>query len=245
LLAPLVNGITWLIIQLYSFTHSYGLAIILLTVLIKMALYPLSVKQMRSLKITQQLQPKIKEVQERFKKDPQKAQAAVMEIYKQYGASPLAGCLPLLIQLPILWALFSALRNLVIPSGVSPSFLWNPSWHIFGNPNWHGWLESLKNPDPLYILPLFAVLSTFGLQKMTTNMKDQTQRTMLYAMPLMIGFFTYSLPSGLGLYWVVSNVVGMAQQYVINKQPLPIEIKEEVASNEGSNKKRKNDKGSR
>lgn len=244
MLDPLVNGITWIINQLYNFTSSYGLAIILLTVLIKMALYPLTVKQMRSLKITQQLQPKIKEVQEKYKKDPQKAQQAVMDIYKQYGANPLAGCLPLLIQLPILWALFTALRNLKIQTGAAASFLWDPNWQLLGNPNWHGWLQSLKDPDPLYILPFLAIVTTFGLQKMTTNMNDQTQRTMLYAMPLMIGFFTYSLPSGLGLYWVVSNIVGIIQQYFINKQPLPIEIKEDVSGNEGSRKKRKNDKGS-
>lgn len=245
MLDPLVNGITWIIHQFYAFTSSYGLAIIILTILIKIALYPLTVKQMRSLKITQQLQPKIKAVQEKYKNDPQKAQQAMMEVYKQYGANPLAGCLPLLIQLPILWAMFTALRKLKLPEGISASFLWNPNWHLFGNPNWHGWIQSLKDPDPLYILPLLAILSTYALQRMTTNMQDQTQRTMLYAMPLMIGFFTYSLPSGLGLYWVVSNLVGIVQQYFINKQPLPIEIKEEVAVNEGSHKKRKNNKGSR
>ena len=243
MLDPLIDGITLVLHKFYGFTGSYGLAIILLTIVLKMLLYPLTIKQMRSLKITQQLQPRIKEVQEKYKKDPQKAQAAVMEVYKQYGASPLAGCLPLLIQLPILWALFTALRKLEIPPGVSASFIWSQDWAIFGNPNWHGWLQSLKAPDPLYILPLLAILTTFFLQRMTTNMQDQTQRTMLYAMPLMIGFFTYSLPSGLGLYWVISNIVGIIQQYFINKQPLPV-LKEETASNEGSRKKRKNDKGS-
>ena len=105
-----VDGMTQVLNFFYDITKqigipSYGMAIIFLTVAIKMLLYPLSVKQMRSLKITQHLQPKIKEVQEKYKKDPQKAQVAVMEIYKQYGASPLSGCLPLLIQMPILIAL--------------------------------------------------------------------------------------------------------------------------------------------
>ncbi len=239
MLAPLINGITSVLNWLYSFTNSYGIAIILLTIAIKMILYPLTVKQMKSLKVTQQIQPKIKEVQERYKKDPQKAQMAMMEIYKQYGASPMAGCLPLLIQLPILWALFSALRNLVIPPGVSDAFLWKPTWHILGNPNWHGWIPSLRDPDKLFILPALAIVTTFYLQKMTTNMQDQTQRTMLYVMPVMIGFFTYSLPAGLGLYWVVSNLVGMIQQYFINKQIVPIVLKEEEASDERSRKKRK------
>lgn len=231
-MAFLVDGMTWILSRFYEFTHSYGLAIILLTVAVKMLLFPLSVKQMRSMKITQQLQPKIKEAQEKHKGDSQKAQAAVMEIYKEYGANPLAGCLPLLIQMPIIFALFNTLRVLVIPAGVSPSFMYSPNLHF--------WIASLKEPDKFYILPVLAVVSTYVLQKMTTNMQDQTQKTMLYTMPLVIGFFTFSLPSGLGLYWVVTNIVGAIQQYFINRQPLPVLKKEETASDEGSRKKRKN-----
>lgn len=234
-MSVLVDGMTWILNWFFNLTGSYGVAIILLTIAVKMALYPLSVKQMRSMKMTQVLQPKIKEVQEKFKNDPQKAQAAVMEIYKEYGANPLAGCLPLLIQMPIFFALFSTLRELVIPKGVSPSFLYNPDWNF--------WIHSLKEPDKFYLLPALAVLTTFLLQRMTTNMQDQTQRTMLYTMPLVIGFFTFNLPSGLGLYWVVTNVVGAIQQYFINKQPVPIVIKEETTVEEGSNKKRKNNRG--
>ncbi len=231
----LVGGMTWVLERFFDLSGSYGIAIILLTIAVKMLLYPLSVKQMRSMKITQQLQPKIKQMQEKYKNDPQKAQAAMMEIYKEYGANPMAGCLPLLIQMPIFFALFSTLRSLAIRPGASPSFLYNPDWNF--------WIHSLKEPDQFYILPALAVITTYFLQKMTTNMEDQTQRTMLYTMPLVIGFFTFSLPSGLGLYWVVTNIVGAIQQYFINKQPLPIVIKEEKAIDEGSHKKRKNTRG--
>jgi len=238
---PLVNGMTEILNFFYGLTKtiglpSYGLAIILLTIAIKMLLFPLSVKQMRSLKITQQLQPKIKEVQEKHKKDPQKAQAAVMEIYKQYGASPLSGCLPLLIQMPILFALYQTLYTFKFSVAAHATFLYNPDWNF--------WIHSLKDPDKYFILPVLAAATTFALQKMTTNMQDQTQKTMLFAMPLFIGFITYRLPSGLGLYWVITNIVGVIQQYFINKQPIPVVVKEEVTSDEGTRKKRKNDRGS-
>ncbi|MDT3700058.1 MAG: YidC/Oxa1 family membrane protein insertase [Thermincola sp.] len=235
----LVNPMTEILNFFYNLTKtmgvpSYGLAIIFLTILIKMALFPLSVKQMRSLKITQQLQPKIKAVQEKYKNEPQKAQAAVMEIYKQYGANPLSGCLPLLVQMPILIALYQTLYNFKFPEAAHASFLYNPNLGF--------WIENLKQPDKYLVMPILAVITTFALQKMTTNVQDQTQKTMLYVMPLFIGFITYSMPSGLGLYWVVTNIVGAVQQYFINKQPLPVVIKEEVSENEGSRKKRKNDR---
>ncbi len=224
----LVDGMTQILNFFYGLTKtvglpSYGLAIIIMTIVIKMLLYPLSVKQMRSLKITQKLQPKIKEVQERYKKDPQKAQMAVMEIYKQYGANPLSGCLPLLIQMPILIALYQSLYKTKFTEHAA--FIWIPT---------------LNNPDPFFIMPVLAGVTTWAVSRMTTNMQDQTQKTMLYVMPMFIGFITYKLPSGLGLYWVVSNIVQVIQQYFINRQPLPDITKEEVASDEGSRKKRKN-----
>ena len=221
----LINGMKWLLEFFYNWTvaigvPSYGIAIILLTIVVKMVLFPLTVKQMRSMKITQQLQPKIKEIQERYK-DPQKAQAAMMEMYKQYGASPLAGCLPLILQMPILIGLYRALYKFNFTGG----FLW---------------LHNLQKPDPWYILPVLAGLTTFLMQRMTTNMQDQTQRTMLYVMPVFIGWLTIKFPSGLGIYWVVSNIVSAIQQYFINRMPVSEPLKEEVVVNEGSGKKRKN-----
>lgn len=221
----LVAGMTWLLQFFYGWTKaigvpSYGIAIILLTITVKMILFPLTVKQMKSMKITQQLQPKIKEIQERYK-DPQKAQAAIMELYKEYGASPLAGCLPLLLQMPILIGLYQALNTFEFKGG----FIW---------------LTSLKEADPWYILPVLAGATTFLVQWMTTNMQDQTQRMMLYVMPVFIGWLTIQFPSGLGLYWVVSNIVSAIQQFFINRMPIGEPLKEEAATNEGNRKKRKN-----
>lgn len=201
---------------------SYGIAIILMTIFVKTILYPLTLKQMKSMKKMQLLQPKIKEIQEKHKNDPQKAQIAVMELYKKHGANPITGCLPLIIQMPIFIALYQALNNFKF-SGNS-SFLW---------------LETLKSPDPIYVLPILAGASTYLQQKLsTTNVNDPTQKTMLMIMPVLFFWIASQAPAGLSLYWVVFSVVGAIQQYFINKQP--VELKEEVIIDEGSDKKRKN-----
>lgn len=224
----LTDGMTWLLETLYGFTvtigvPNYGLAIILLTIIIKMALLPLTIKQMRSLKVTQQLQPKVKEIQEKYK-DPQKAQQAIMELYKEYGANPLSGCLPLLLQMPIIIALFNSLRNYPYANEAHATFLW---------------ISNLSQNDKI-VLPILAVLSTYFLQRMTTNMQDQTQKTMLFVMPLFIGYLSMTFPAGLALYWVVTNIVGAGQQYFINKQVVELPVKEDSKPNEASRKKRKN-----
>lgn len=224
----LIHGMTYLLDSFYKFTVSlgipnYGLAIILLTILVKMILLPLTIKQMRSIKVTQQLQPKVKELQERYKQDPQKAQQAIMQLYNEYGASPFSGCLPLLLQMPIIWALYSALRNFKYVNPAHAKFLW---------------IGNLSHNDKI-VLPIIAVASTYLLQRMTTNMQDQTQKTMLFVMPLFIGYLSMTFPAGLALYWVVTNIVGAIQQYFINKQ-VKIPVKEDTGPDETVRKKRKN-----
>lgn len=205
----LVDGMTYLLNWLYQFTvlihlPNYGLAIILLTVLIKIALYPLTVKQMRSMVIMQQLAPKVKEIQERYRqKDPQKMQQKIMELYREHNVNPMAGCLPLLIQLPILIALYRALLYFNYADPAHARFLWIKNLSQVG--------------DPYYILPLLAGLTTYVLSRMTTNMSDPTQRTMLIVMPIFIAWISATVPAGLALYWVVFNAVGIVQQYFVNK----------------------------
>lgn len=205
----LVDGMTHLLNWLYQFTvlihlPNYGLAIILLTVLIKVALYPLTVKQMRSMVVMQQLAPKVKEIQERYRqKDPQKMQQKIMELYREHNVNPMAGCLPLLIQLPILIALYRALLYFNYADPAHARFLWIKNLSQVG--------------DPYYILPLLAGLTTYVLSRMTTNMSDPTQRTMLVVMPVFIAWISATVPAGLALYWVVFNAVGIVQQYFVNK----------------------------
>ena len=213
----LVKGMSDFINILYSFTNTigipnYGLAIILLTVIIKMVLYPLTKKQMLSMRSMQQLQPKIKEIQNKYKgKDQQLMQQKTMELYKEHNINPMAGCLPLIIQMPILIALYRALYKFEFINPAHANFLW---------------VSNLSNIDP-YILPFLAGVTTYLQSKLTTTTADPTQRIMLYTMPVFIAWISHTMPAGLALYWVVFNLVGAIQQYYINKHD--VGIKEGVA----------------
>jgi YidC/Oxa1 family membrane protein insertase len=209
----IVDGMTWLLNYLYYLTvsmgiPSYALAIIMLTVLIKMVLYPLTQKQMKSMIGMQQIQPKIKAIQDKWKgKDPKKMQEEIMLLYKEYNVNPMAGCLPLLIQMPILIALYRSLFTFPYANPAHATFFW---------------LANLTDKDPLYILPVLAGVTTYIQSKMTVTGNDPTQKMMLYTMPVFIGWISATVPAGLALYWVVFNVVSSIQQYFINKQTLVI-----------------------
>lgn len=201
--APIENLLHFVLETLYSLTDlagvgSYGLAIILLTVIIKMLLYPLTVKQVKSMKAMQELSPKMKKIQEKYKDNPQVMQQKIGALYQEAGVNPLAGCLPLLIQMPILMGMYYALFNFTYPSVEAAKFLWLPS---------------MSEADPLYILPILSALTTFLQQKMTTTEMNQQMKIMMTVMPLFIGWISLSFPSGLVLYWVTMNVVQIAQQW--------------------------------
>lgn len=189
---------------------NYGLAIIMLTILIKLVLFPLTNKQYKSMKAMQAIQPEMKKIQEKHKKSPEKAQQEIMELYKKEGVNPLAGCLPLFVQLPILFALFKALDNFDFT--VEPKFLWVPN---------------LSQPDPV-ILPILVAATMFMQmyiqQKLTsatqTPEQAQLQKTFLYIMPFMLGFFARNFPAGLAVYWVMFSVVGTLEQLIINRPAL-------------------------
>jgi len=232
----LVGGMSSLITWLYHLTlsvgfGSYGLAIILMTILIKLVLFPLSLKQMKSMTMMQQLAPKIKEIQEKYKgKDAQLMQQKIMELYKQHNVNPMAGCLPLLVQMPILIALYRALMIFPYADPNHASFLWigNLS-HIYTLG------QFFSNPTVIFI-PLLAGLTTYYQTRMTTNTQDQTQKMMLYTMPLFIAWITTTVPAGLGLYWVTFNLAGIVQQYFVNKQTLA--MKEALTEGAGNRKNR-------
>lgn len=205
----LVDGMTSLTHWLYGLTGSmgipsYGLAIIILTVLIKLVLFPLNQKQMISMKRMQEIQPKIKEIQARYKnKDPQKMQQKIMELYREHNVNPMAGCLPILVQMPILIALYRSLLKIQFINTEHAGFFW---------------ITTLSDKDPFYILPILAGLTTFMQTRLTSSTTDQTQRMMLYMMPIVIGWISLTLPSGLVLYWVTFNILGFAQQFFVNRQ---------------------------
>lgn len=204
--SPIEALLTTILDTLYHLTEaagfgSYGLAIILLTVVMKIILYPLTVKQLKSMKAMQEIQPKMKRLQEKYKDNPQLMQQKLMKLYSDSGVNPMAGCLPMLAQMPILMAMYYTLFNYNF-GGASPSFLWLPN---------------LSEPDPTYLLPLLSALSTFVLSKLSTisSAPNQQSKIFLIIMPIFIGWISLNFPAGLVLYWITMNVVQMAQQFWI------------------------------
>ena len=201
---PIESLLRFVLESLFAITSaagfaSYGWAIIFLTIIVKMALYPLTVKQVKSMKAMQELSPKMKKIQEKYKDNPQVMQQKIGALYKDAGVNPLAGCLPLLIQMPILMGMYYSLYNFSYPTPESAYFLW---------------MTSMSDPDPLYILPVLSALTTFLQQKMTTTDSNNPQmKMMMFIMPLFIGWISINFPSGLVLYWVTMNVVQIIQQW--------------------------------
>ena len=232
-----------IIVFFYSFTHNYGIAIILMTVLIRVILYPLMQKQMVSMREMQKIQPLMKTVQDKYKNDKERLNKELMALYKEHKVNPMSGCLPLLIQMPILILLFQVLREF----NTKIYAVYN------GNPGFL-WLKDLSLPDQLIRLPgsgIFGIQylgimpfliggSMYIQQKMTSSpggtgkgggSSEQTQKMMTIMMPLMIGFMSFTLPSGLTLYWFTSTLLGIGQQYLINKKvPAIDEMPKEAVS---------------
>ena len=182
---------------------SYGLAIILLTVAIKLLMYPLTVKQVKSMKAVQEMQPKVKALQEKYKDNKERLQTEIASLYKENKVNPLSGCLPLIVQMPILMGILFAIKEYTYqgPTG----FLWIANLQ-------QG--TSLTDPsDPYFIIPLLCALTTYVQQKQTTTEMTQQNKMMLIFMPVFIGYITITFPAGLGIYWVVSNLVQIAQQW--------------------------------
>jgi len=195
---------------------SYGLAIILMTIAIKLAMFPLTQKQMHSMSAMQEIQPKTKYIQEKYKDDPQVMQQKIMEMYKEHGVSPFGGCLPLLIQMPIFIAFYQSLFSFKFVNLAHAAFLWIPN---------------IGKPDPYFILAVLAAATTYYQQKISmVDSKDPTQKTMLYFMPIFMAFIAYKLPAGLPLYWVVFNTLGIIQQLYVNAQKKSMAISKGTAS---------------
>lgn len=185
--------------SLYGYTGNYGLAIIILTIIIRLILMPLTMTQMRSMRGMQVVQPEIQKLQKKFKDDKERMNKEIMELWKKHKVNPMAGCLPMLIQMPILFGFFRTINK--IDFGPHASFLWIPHLAEF---------------DP-WVLPILAGLTTFWQTRVTTpNASDPTQKTMLYVMPLVFAWVSRTFPAGVALYWVVQNLFGVGQQYVLN-----------------------------
>lgn len=185
------------------FLGNYGIAIILMTVLIKIAFYPLSKHSLKSMREMQNLQPQLAAIKEKYKDNKDKMNKELMEMYKRYKVNPLGGCLPMVLQIPVFIALYEVLY-VAIELRHAPFFLW---------------LRDLSDKDPYYITPLIMGATMFLQQKMTPSTMDPAQAKIMLLMPVIFTFMFLNFPSGLVLYWLVNNVLTIAQQYYIQRTP--------------------------
>lgn len=213
--------------MIFDIIGNYGISIIVFTIVVKLLLVPLTIKQMKSMKEMQEIQPKLKELQEKYKNDKEKLNVKTMELYQEHKVSPFGGCLPLLIQFPILIGLFAVLRQ--------------PEVYVFGSQEAYAaintsflWMKNLADVDP-WILPVLAGITTYlsSVTMSSGNTADSSQKMMTYFFPFMIFamskgvlFSRTGFPAGLVLYWVVSNGFQVVQQLIIRRP---------VSAKEGSN----------
>lgn len=238
-----VGLIESILMQMHDVLGSWGFAIILFTIMIKLFTWPLTSKQLKSSKAMQELQPKIKALQETYKDDKEKLAQEQMKLFQEMGVNPAMGCLPMLIQLPIFFALYQAILNLANNGSFVESFLFLPTLACPGGtidvcPTTQGvaWplaVENLLETWPYLILPIFTVVTQFAVSKLMTptpvttsgdgenKAEDPTQammKQMMTFMPLMIGFFALQFPAGLALYWATNNVLTYVQHWILKQQ---------------------------
>ncbi len=219
LVKPLLAALNWV----HSYVNNYGWAIIILTFLINLALFPIRYKQITSMQKMSALQPKLRSIQDRYKRmkrdDPRKQQmnAEVMALYKENGVNPLGGCLPLVIQMPILFAFYRMLAQSIELRGAPFIF----------------WIHDLSQYDPYFITPIVMGLTMVGQQKMTPATGDPTQRKMMMFLPIVFTFFFLHVSSGLALYFLFSNLFAMMFQVALQK------MNPEVAAKRGAGARKK------
>jgi YidC/Oxa1 family membrane protein insertase len=221
---PMLNGLLYL----YSLLgHNFALSITVFTVLVRLITLPLTLPQQRSAKKMQGLKPQLDELQKKYKDDKETLTQKQMELYKQHGVNPMSGCLPMLIQFPIWIGLY---QSIVQALSNSPLPLLYLSKNIYPTLPHLSSLVPLKdrflwmtlgNPDPYYVLPVLVAVTMYLQQKLMTTPDGDPQtssmnQTMQYTMPLMFGFFSLQFASGLSLYFIISAVVGIAIQYILN-----------------------------
>lgn len=229
-----VYPLSWLMTTIAeSLDGSYGLSIIIVTILLRLLILPLMIKQTKSTKAMQAIQPELQKLQEKYsakdQKTQQKLQQETMELFQKHGVNPLAGCFPIFIQMPILIAFYHAIiRTPQINPAIDPTFVGEPQVFL--------WFE-LGSPDPFYILPLIAGATTFIQQKMMMVQDNPQMRMMMYLMPIMIIAFAAFFPSALALYWVIGNLFMIVQTKFITGPNVGKEPEEANRKTGGKKKK--------
>ncbi|MBX3723492.1 MAG: membrane protein insertase YidC [Turneriella sp.] len=215
---PIRDIIVSALTLLYKLIPNYGVGIILIALLLKLAFFPLNQKQAEAMKRMGELQPKIKELNEKYKNNPQEKQRRMMELYKVHKVNPVSGCLPMLIQLPVFIAMYSAFSD---------------AYDLWKSPFIPGWIPDLSQPDHVFslpatwpyvggfavhLLPVVMTLSQYFQTKLTPTSGDENQRKIMLLMPFMMLFLFYAMPSGVVLYWTVQNALSILQQVYTNKK---------------------------
>jgi len=186
---------------IHDYVGNWGWTIVLVTILIKLILYPLSYKGMVSMNKLKELSPKIKEIQEKYKNDKQKSGAKMMEFYKKEGVNPMGGCLPILLQIPVFFSIYRVLLNSIELKGAE----------------WAFWITDLAEMDPYFVLPILMGITMYVQQLITPNqMQDELQKKLFQFLPVIFTFFFLWFPAGLTLYWFINNLFTIAQQYYVN-----------------------------
>jgi YidC/Oxa1 family membrane protein insertase len=185
----------------YRYVGNYGIAIIIITIILKAFFFPLTHKSYKSMKGMQKIQPEMTKLREKFKDDKDAMNKAVMELYREHKVNPMGGCLPMVVQIPVFFALYKSLM-FSIELRHAPFFLW---------------VTDLADKDPYYVTPVIMGITMFVQQKMTPSNMDPMQQKMMLALPVVFTFMFLSFPSGLVLYWLVNNVLTIGQQMYINK----------------------------
>lgn len=215
---PIRDILVWALNLLYKVIPNYGVGIILIALILKLIFFPLNQKQAESMKRMGELQPKMKEINERYKNNPQEKQRRIMEMYKTHKVNPVSGCLPMLIQLPIFIALYSAFSD---------------AYDLWKSPFIPGWITDLSQPDlvghlpagipliggfAIHLLPIVMTLTQFYQSKLTPTSGDANQQKIMLFMPFMMLFLFYAMPSGVVLYWTVQNMLSIVQQVYTNRK---------------------------
>ncbi|PUE34649.1 membrane protein insertase YidC [Limnohabitans sp. Hippo4] len=199
-LTVLAKPLYWLLDRLFGFLHNWGWSIVALVVLLKLAFYWLNAKAYASMAKMKAINPKIMEMRERLKDNPQQMQQEMMRIYREEKVNPMGGCFPIMVQIPVFIALYWVLLSSV----------------EMRNAPWIGWIHDLSAPDPYFILPVVMTLSTLLQTALNPAPPDPLQAKMMWFMPLIFSVMFFFFPSGLVLYWITNNILSIAQQWVIN-----------------------------
>jgi YidC/Oxa1 family membrane protein insertase len=199
-LTILAKPLYWLLDNLNELLHNWGWSIVALVLMLKMAFYWLNAQAYRSMAKMKAINPKIMEMRERLKDNPQQMQQEMMRIYREEKVNPMGGCFPIMVQIPVFIALYWVLLSSV----------------EMRNAPWIGWIQDLSAPDPYFILPVVMTLSTLLQTALNPAPPDPMQAKLMWFMPLIFSVMFFFFPSGLVLYWITNNILSIAQQWVIN-----------------------------